>query len=109
MAISRGVDRHFRRPGQQKSCRKGKTSGDANRKCSKGQTVTFNNSRQQVLSEGLDRKGRVLERLHKAHTASHEAQRYQIDIKRCYSRLWHAAELVSVTLDQAWAFGHKKV
>ena len=36
MATSRGVDRHFRRPGQQKSWRKGKTSGDATRKCSEG-------------------------------------------------------------------------
>ena len=31
-----GVDRHFRGPGQQKSWCKGKTSGDATRKCSKG-------------------------------------------------------------------------
>ena len=36
MATSRGVDRHFRGPGRQKSWRKGKTSGDATRKCSKG-------------------------------------------------------------------------
>ena len=42
MATSRGVDRHFRGPGRQKSWRKGKTSGDATRKCSKGSTVTFN-------------------------------------------------------------------
>ena len=31
MATSRGVDRHFRGPGRQKSLRKGKTSGDATR------------------------------------------------------------------------------
>ena len=43
MATSRGVDRHFRGPGRQKSWRYGKTSGDTTRKCSKGQTVTFNN------------------------------------------------------------------
>ena len=43
MATSRGVDRHFRGPGQQKWWRKGETSGDATRKCSKGSTVTFNN------------------------------------------------------------------
>ena len=36
MAASRGVDHHFRGPGRQKSWRKGKTSGDATRKCSKG-------------------------------------------------------------------------
>ena len=42
MATSRGVDRHFRGPGRQKSRRKGKTSGDATRKCSEGETVTFN-------------------------------------------------------------------
>ena len=36
MATSRGVDRHFRGPGRQKSWRKSKTSGDATRKCSKG-------------------------------------------------------------------------
>ena len=54
-------------PGGQKSWRKGKTSGDATRKCSKGETVTFNNSwrGQQGPSEGLafkDHKGRVLQR-----------------------------------------------
>ena len=32
MATLRGVDRHFRGPGQQKSWRKGKTPGDATRK-----------------------------------------------------------------------------
>ena len=56
MATSRGVDRHFRGPGRQKSWRKGKTSDDATKKCSKGSTVTFNN-------EGLtfkDRKGRLV-------------------------------------------------
>ena len=36
MATSRGLDRHFHGPGQQKSRGKGKTSGDATRKCSKG-------------------------------------------------------------------------
>ena len=35
MATSCGVDRHFRRPGQQKLWSKGKTPGDATRKCSK--------------------------------------------------------------------------
>ena len=35
MATSRGVDRHFRGPGRQKLWRKGKTSGDTTRKCSK--------------------------------------------------------------------------
>ena len=35
MATSRDVDRHFRGPGRQKSWRKGKTSGDATRKCSR--------------------------------------------------------------------------
>ena len=35
MATLRSVDRHFYRPGQQKSWRKGKISGDATRKCSK--------------------------------------------------------------------------
>ena len=38
MATSRDVDRHFRGPGQLKSWRKGKTSGDTTRKCSKGET-----------------------------------------------------------------------
>ena len=33
---SRGVDRHFRWPGRQKWWRKGKTSSDTTRKCSKG-------------------------------------------------------------------------
>ena len=42
MATSRDVDRHFRGPGRQKSWRKGKTSGDTTRKCSRGSTVTFN-------------------------------------------------------------------
>ena len=42
---SRGVDHHFRGPGQQRvTWREGKTSGDATRKWSKGSTVTFNNS-----------------------------------------------------------------
>ena len=36
MATLRGVDRHCRGPGLQISWRKGKTSGDATRKCSKG-------------------------------------------------------------------------
>ena len=36
MATSSGVDRHFRGPGHRKEWRKGKTSGDATRKCSKG-------------------------------------------------------------------------
>ena len=36
MATSRGVDCHFRGPRWQKSWRKGKKSGDATRKCSKG-------------------------------------------------------------------------
>ena len=36
MTTSRGVDRHFHGPGRQKLWRKGKTSGDATRKCSKG-------------------------------------------------------------------------
>ena len=36
MASSRGVDRHIRRPGRHKLWRKGKTPGDATRKCSKG-------------------------------------------------------------------------
>ena len=44
MVTSCGTDRHFRWPGRQKSWRKSKTSGDATRKCSKGETVTFNNS-----------------------------------------------------------------
>ena len=35
-ATLHGVDRHFHGPGWQKSWRKGKTSGDATRKCSKG-------------------------------------------------------------------------
>ena len=36
MATSHGVDRHFLGPGRLKSWRKGKTSDDATRKCSKG-------------------------------------------------------------------------
>ena len=36
MATSRAVDHHFRGSGRQKSLRKGKTSGDTTRKCSKG-------------------------------------------------------------------------
>ena len=36
IATLRGVDRHFCGPGWQKSWRKGKTSGDTTRKCSKG-------------------------------------------------------------------------
>ena len=39
MATSPGVDRHFRGRRQRKSWREGKTSGDATRKCSKGETV----------------------------------------------------------------------
>ena len=42
MVTSRGVEHHFRGRGRQKSWRKGKTSGDATRKCSEGSTVTFN-------------------------------------------------------------------
>ena len=40
MATLRSVDRHFRRPVHQKSWRKGKTSGDAMRKCSTGWRLT---------------------------------------------------------------------
>ena len=44
MATSRGVGHHIRGPGWQKSWHKGKTSGDATRKCSKGSTVTLTRS-----------------------------------------------------------------
>ena len=43
MATSRGVDRHIRGLVRQKSWCKCKTSGEATRKCSKGETVPFNN------------------------------------------------------------------
>ena len=44
MATLHAEDRHFRGPGQQKSWRKGKTSGDATRKCSKGSLTRLTRS-----------------------------------------------------------------
>ena len=93
MVTSRGVDCHFCGPGRQKSWRKGKTSGDATRKCSK--TADEVNK----VSEGLafeDHRGRVLQRTQTLNwdTAT-DTLRSTLTQQRLWFWFWFSLSLLS--------------